>query len=81
MWMPCADAEAAAEVVRTIVSVVNHCHTMNVIHRDLKPENFLLSSKGRDAVLKATDFGLSRFFKVRVCTCFGGSIGISSNEL
>uniref|UniRef100_A0A7S2QUB8 Calcium-dependent protein kinase n=1 Tax=Chlamydomonas chlamydogama TaxID=225041 RepID=A0A7S2QUB8_9CHLO len=55
--------KAGAEVMRTIVSVVNHCHTMNVIHRDLKPENFLLTSKGSDAVLKATDFGLSRFFK------------------
>jgi len=32
----------AAEVVRTVVSVVHHCHTMNVIHRDLKPENFLV---------------------------------------
>ena len=81
--------------MRTIVDVVNHCHTMNVIHRDLKPgkliiscinylpaafvlnsqyehslfdsitlstENFLLSSKNSNAVLKATDFGLSRFF-------------------
>lgn len=55
--------KAAAEVMRTIVSVVHHCHTMNVIHRDLKPENFLLSSKADDAILKATDFGLSRFFK------------------
>ena len=55
--------KTAADHMRTIVSVVNHCHTMNVIHRDLKPENFLLSSKGPDAVLKATDFGLSRFFK------------------
>ena len=44
--------KAAAEVMRTIVSVVHHCHTMNVIHRDLKPENFLLSSKTKDAVLK-----------------------------
>lgn len=55
--------KAAADVMRTIVSVVNHCHTMNVIHRDLKPENFLLSSKGEKAIIKATDFGLSRFFK------------------
>ncbi|KAG1655422.1 hypothetical protein FOA52_009093 [Chlamydomonas sp. UWO 241] len=54
---------AAADVVRTVVAVVHHCHTMNVIHRDLKPENFLLSTTGKDAVLKATDFGLSRFFK------------------
>nr|AFK09219.1 calcium-dependent protein kinase [Dunaliella salina] len=53
----------AAEVVRTIVSVVHHCHTMNVIHRDLKPENFLLTSKKPNGTLKATDFGLSRFFK------------------
>ena len=29
----------------------------------MQPENFLLSAKGPDAVLKATDFGLSRFFK------------------
>lgn len=36
---------------------------MNVIHRDLKPENFLLTDKTDGAVLKATDFGLSVFFK------------------
>ena len=28
-----------------------------------QPENFLLTSKGPDAILKATDFGLSRFYK------------------
>lgn len=32
----------SVQVMRTIVSVVHHCHTMNVIHRDLKPENFLV---------------------------------------
>ncbi|KAG2428086.1 hypothetical protein HYH02_014477 [Chlamydomonas schloesseri] len=53
----------AAEVMRTIVSVVHHCHTMNVVHRDLKPENFLLTERGAGGVIKATDFGLSRFFK------------------
>ncbi len=41
-----------------------HCHSMNVIHRDLKPENFLMADKGDDAAIKATDFGLSVFFKV-----------------
>ena len=30
---------------------------------DLKPENFLLSSKDASATLKATDFGLSSFFR------------------
>lgn len=33
------------------------------MHRDLKPENFLLTSKGEDGVLKATDFGLSVFYR------------------
>lgn len=54
---------AAAELIRTIVSVVEYCHSNGVIHRDLKPENFLLANKREDAVLKATDFGLSAFFK------------------
>ncbi|GBG79327.1 hypothetical protein CBR_g29477 [Chara braunii] len=54
---------AAAEMFRTIVHVVEICHSLGVMHRDLKPENFLLSSKREDADLKATDFGLSVFFK------------------
>ena len=53
----------AAELIRTIVSVVAHCHNMGVMHRDLKPENFLLESKAPDAAILCTDFGLSAFFK------------------
>eukprot|EP00245_Coleochaete_scutata_P001822 TRINITY_DN12273_c0_g1_i1.p1 TRINITY_DN12273_c0_g1~~TRINITY_DN12273_c0_g1_i1.p1 ORF type:complete len:587 (+),score=169.56 TRINITY_DN12273_c0_g1_i1:186-1946(+) len=55
--------KAAAALLRTIVQVVQTCHSLNVMHRDLKPENFLLASKKEDAPLKATDFGLSVFFK------------------
>jgi calcium-dependent protein kinase len=54
---------AAASLLRTIVEIVHTCHAMGVIHRDLKPENFLLVSKDANAPLKATDFGLSVFFK------------------
>ncbi|KAG0479165.1 hypothetical protein HPP92_013884 [Vanilla planifolia] len=54
---------AAASLLRTIVQIVHTCHSMGVMHRDLKPENFLLLSKAEDAPLKATDFGLSVFFK------------------
>ncbi|PHT49670.1 Calcium-dependent protein kinase 9 [Capsicum baccatum] len=53
----------AAEIIRQIVNVVNICHFMGVMHRDLKPENFLLSSKDENAMLKATDFGLSVFIE------------------
>ncbi|XP_015063064.1 calcium-dependent protein kinase 34-like [Solanum pennellii] len=54
---------AAASLLRTIVQIVDTCHSMGVIHRDLKPENFLLLSKDENAPLKATDFGLSVFYK------------------
>ncbi|KAI3468666.1 hypothetical protein Pfo_025329 [Paulownia fortunei] len=54
---------AAAGLCRQIVTVVHSCHSMGVMHRDLKPENFLFLSTDEDSQLKATDFGLSVFFK------------------
>ncbi|KAJ1405959.1 Serine/threonine-protein kinase, active site [Sesbania bispinosa] len=54
---------AAANSCRQIVTVVHNCHSMGVMHRDLKPENFLLLSNDENSPLKATDFGLSVFFK------------------
>ncbi|KAK8623991.1 hypothetical protein V6N13_065350 [Hibiscus sabdariffa] len=53
----------AAKLIKTVVGVVEGCHSLGVMHRDLKPENFLFDSPGDDAVLKATDFGLSIFYK------------------
>lgn len=53
----------AAQLIKTIVGVVEACHSLGVMHRDLKPENFLFSNVDEDAPLKATDFGLSVFFK------------------
>ncbi|PWZ25869.1 Calcium-dependent protein kinase 2 [Zea mays] len=53
----------AAALLRAIVQTVHTCHSMGVMHRDIKPENFLLLSRDEDAPLKATDFGLSVFFK------------------
>ncbi|XVF37212.1 hypothetical protein REPUB_Repub19eG0127300 [Reevesia pubescens] len=53
----------AAKLIKTIVGVVEACHSLGVMHRDLKPENFLFDTPGDDAVLKAIDFGLSIFYK------------------
>ncbi|KAJ6402704.1 hypothetical protein OIU84_014750, partial [Salix udensis] len=53
----------AAKLIKTIVGVVEACHSLGVMHRDLKPENFLFHSVEEDAPLKATDFGLSVFYK------------------
>lgn len=53
----------AAKLIKTIVGVVEACHSLGVMHRDLKPENFLFSTTHEDAPLKATDFGLSVFYQ------------------
>lgn len=53
----------AAKLIKTIVGVVEGCHSLGVMHRDLKPENFLFDTTAEDAALKATDFGLSVFYK------------------
>ncbi|OMO90411.1 hypothetical protein CCACVL1_07374, partial [Corchorus capsularis] len=53
----------AAKLIKTIVGVVETCHSLGVMHRDLKPENFLFDTVEEDAALKATDFGLSVFYK------------------
>ncbi|CAH9063514.1 unnamed protein product [Cuscuta europaea] len=53
----------AADLTRTIVGVIQACHSLGVMHRDLKPENFLFVSDEEDSPLKTIDFGLSTFFK------------------
>lgn len=53
----------AAELTRTIVGVVEACHSLSVMHRDLKPENFLFVDQKEESLLKTIDFGLSMFFK------------------
>lgn len=53
----------AAELTRTIVGVIETCHSLGVMHRDLKPENFLFVNEEEDSSLKTIDFGLSMFFK------------------
>lgn len=65
----------AAELTRTIVGVVEACHSLGVMHRDLKPENFLFVDQKEESLLKTIDFGLSMFFKPGMllsnqCNCF-----------
>ncbi|KAL8204852.1 hypothetical protein R6Q57_010475 [Mikania cordata] len=53
----------AADLAKTIVSVIEGCHSLGVMHRDLKPENFLFVDDDEDSHMKIIDFGLSSFFK------------------
>ena len=67
----------ARDLIRTIVQVVESCHSLGVMHRDLKPENFLFSSPHEDAPLKAIDFGLSIFFRPgKLSSFFGNNLSI-----
>ncbi|XP_075220286.1 serine/threonine-protein kinase Chk2-like isoform X1 [Lycorma delicatula] len=43
-----------------LLLAVDYLHKEGIIHRDLKPENVLLSSESNDALLKLSDFGLSK---------------------
>jgi len=60
----------AAKLARTIVGVIESCHSLGVMHRDLKPENFLFVNQQEESPLKAIDFGLSAFFKPGLSKCF-----------
>merc|ERR1712060_36648 len=52
----------AAEIVRTIISAMYHCHSKNIVHRDLKPENIVFkTSKKKELVI--IDFGDAKTIK------------------
>jgi calcium/calmodulin-dependent protein kinase I len=46
----------------TMLNAVLYLHKQGIAHRDLKPENLLLKDTTEDAVIKITDFGLSKIF-------------------
>ena len=63
VWQGCdAALKLAAVCVDALFCGVTRLHAGSCC-RDLKPENFLLSTKDDNAPLKATDFGLSVFYK------------------
>jgi len=46
----------AASFVKTIISAIEHCHSMNLVHRDLKPENIVFRTKAHKEIV-IIDFG------------------------
>jgi len=45
-----------------LIDSIKYLHSKGIAHRDLKPENMLMTSGDKDAEVKITDFGLSKFF-------------------
>ncbi len=56
----------AREIMKKLLSAVNHCHSNNIAHRDLKPENIMFTAPFTDQrhipELKIIDFGLGKLF-------------------
>lgn len=45
------------EIIRQVLSAVDHLHTHWIVHRDLKTSNLLISNQG---IVQVADFGLAR---------------------
>ena len=70
---PSSEAEAA-QIMGSIVTSIEACHSKGVIHRDLKPENILLVNKNDPVEIKLIDFGMSAMFSDDSNT-FGDMVG------
>ena len=58
----------AAEVIRTCLQALQHCHSQNIVHRDIKPENIMF---GTDGKVRLVDFGLAKQTYRRMSTLAG----------
>jgi len=47
----------AADLLRTLILTMKHCHSKNIVHRDLKPENIVFETPASDANIVVIDFG------------------------
>ena len=47
----------AAGYIRTLLEVVEHMHSLNVVHQDLKLKNLVFSKPGLSGILKVIDVG------------------------
>ena len=52
----------ARKLTVTMLKAILYLHENGIAHRDLKPENLLLKDTTEDAIVKITDFGLSKIF-------------------
>jgi serine/threonine protein kinase len=66
------------EVIRSILSALDHAHDRGVIHRDLKPENVIVEGEGEGLKVHIMDFGLAKIRRTeesRNLTLSGAIVG------
>lgn len=52
---------SAGNIVRQVLSGLQHAHNQGIVHRDLKPTNIMICSKGTKLHCVVIDFGISAF--------------------
>lgn len=52
-----------ATIASQILDALAAAHRAGVIHRDLKPENVIVTTRGKDVVVKVVDFGISKLLE------------------
>jgi serine/threonine protein kinase len=52
----------AARITHDLISGLHALHSCGVLHLDIKPENLLFENNNDNAIIKITDFGISRIF-------------------
>lgn len=65
-------SEAAALLIRPVLSALSHAHANGLIHRDVKPENILI---GPDGEIKLSDFGIAHIAGLSEMTVTGQILG------
>jgi serine/threonine-protein kinase len=68
-------AEAAALLIRPVLSALAHAHANGLVHRDVKPENILIAPLGR---IKLSDFGIAHIAGMTEMTVTGQILGSPS---
>ena len=62
------------EMMRQVLSALDHAHARGVVHRDIKPDNIMLTAD-RDRQVKVMDFGIARLENTQRLTRQGDVIG------
>ena len=60
-WQEAFTERHAANILKSIMLFLAHCHSKGIAHMDIKPENIMFDAEGTSGVVKIIDFGASHY--------------------